>query len=93
MSLGADVVGLLRTAVRERRRVHVRRVDAHGLEHTATGVPTALNAGRLRLLHGEGESVLLVHRITGVRLAEDAEDAGAGAGRPSEESATTPRRS
>lgn len=70
VSLGADVVGLLRTAVRERGTVHLRRVDAHGIERTLRGIPTALNAGRLRLRTGEEETVVLVHRITGVTLDE-----------------------
>lgn len=89
VSLGADVVGLLRTAVRERRRVRIRRVDAHGIEHTLSGVPSALNAGRLRLQDGEGETVLLVHRITGVRLAEDHVDYGDRGASPAP---ATPRR-
>lgn len=65
---GADVVGTLREAIRRRRPVRITRAGAGGREHTLTGVPTAMNAGRLRLRH-EGrdeESLLLIHRITSV---------------------------
>ena len=70
---GSDVTGLLRTAVRSRQPVLLRRVDSEGREHTHSGLPTGLNAGRVRLrgLDGEGESVLLVHRITAVRMLQD----------------------
>ncbi|GAA3059034.1 helicase-associated domain-containing protein [Nesterenkonia aethiopica] len=73
---GTDVMGLLRTAVRSRQPVWLRRVDAEGREHTLSGLPTALNAGRVRIrqLAGEDESVLLVHRITAVRLLDETGD-------------------
>lgn len=75
---GSDVMSLLRAAVRSRQPVWLRRVDAEGREHALSGLPTALNAGRVRLrqLEGGGESVLLVHRITAVRLLEDTNEGG-----------------
>ncbi|MFD5821478.1 helicase-associated domain-containing protein [Nesterenkonia xinjiangensis] len=73
---GSDVMSLLRAAVRSRHPVWLRRVDAEGREHVLSGLPTGLNAGRVRLrqLEGGGESVLLVHRITAVRLLENTSD-------------------
>ena len=69
---GADVVGTLREAIRRRRTVRITRAGSGGTEHTAVGVPTAMNAGRLRLRHEdrEEESLLLIHRITAVTEKE-----------------------
>lgn len=67
----ADVVATLRDAVRQRRTVRIRRAGADGEEHTLIGVPTSMNAGRVRLRRDdrEDESVLLLHRVTSVTLA------------------------
>lgn len=69
----SDVVALLRTAVRSGQPVRLHRVDTQGREHPARGVPTALNAGRVRLRTAGGEeAVLLVHRITAATLDDAA---------------------
>lgn len=69
---GADVVGTLREAIRRRRTVRITRAGSGGSEHTVVGIPTAMNAGRLRLRHEgrEEESLLLIHRITAVTEKE-----------------------
>lgn len=68
----ADVVGTLREAIRRRRPVRITRAGDGGREHTLTGIPTAMNAGRVRLRHEDGdeESLLLVHRITSISEKE-----------------------
>ncbi len=73
---GADVVGALREAIRRRRPVRITRAGDGGREHTITGIPTAMNAGRLRLHRQDREedSLLLVHRITSVTEDRHAED-------------------
>lgn len=69
----SDVVALLRAAVRSGQPVRLHRVDTQGREHPARGVPTALNAGRVRLRTAGGEeAVLLVHRITAATLDDAA---------------------
>lgn len=72
---GTEVMALLLWAVRSRQPVQLRRVDSEGREHTHRGQPTALNAGRVRLrqIDGDGEAVLLVHRIIDVRLLHEAD--------------------
>ncbi|WP_460743818.1 hypothetical protein, partial [Nesterenkonia halophila] len=67
------VVALLREVVRSGQPVRLHRVDTQGREHPARGVPTALNAGRVRLRTAGGEeAVLLVHRITAATLDDAA---------------------
>lgn len=68
----ADVVGTLREAIRRRRPVRITRAGDGGREHTLTGIPTAMNAGRVRLRHEDGdeESLLLIHRITSISEKE-----------------------
>ena len=80
----ADVVATLRDALRRRRPVRIRRAGADGEEHTITGVPTGMNAGRVRLRKAdrEEESVLLLHRVTSVTPAGEGAGAAGSEGMP-----------
>lgn len=60
-----DMVGTLRAAVAGRRRMRITRVTGHGEASTVVGVPTAVNAGRVRVRLSEKDDdvVMLLHRI------------------------------
>lgn len=60
-----DMVGTLRAAVADRRRMRITRVTGHGEASSVVGVPTAVNAGRVRvqLSDTEDDVVMLLHRI------------------------------
>lgn len=63
-----DVIGTLRSALAARREVTLTRVSPQGSTHRLTGVPTAMNAGRVRVLvrDDEGEATVMLHRIAAV---------------------------
>lgn len=64
-TVDTDMVGTLRAAVASRRRMRITRVTGHGEASSVVGVPTAVNAGRVRvqLSDKEDDVVMLLHRI------------------------------
>ncbi|MCH8562950.1 helicase-associated domain-containing protein [Nesterenkonia sp. YGD6] len=73
-----DVIGTLRSALAARREVTLTRVSPQGSTHRLTGVPTGMNAGRVRIRvrDDEGEATVMLHRIAAVE--ETAADPAAG---------------
>lgn len=67
-SVASDVIGTLRSALAARRSVTLTRVSPQGSTHHVTGVPTGMNAGRVRIRvrEDEGEAVVMLHRIAAV---------------------------
>lgn len=67
-SVASDVIGTLRSALAGRRSVTLTRVSPQGSTHHVTGVPTGMNAGRVRIRvrEDEGEAVVMLHRIAAV---------------------------
>lgn len=63
-----DVIGTLRSALAARREVRLTRVSPQGSTHRLTGVPTGMNAGRVRIRvrDDEGEATVMLHRIAAV---------------------------
>lgn len=69
----ADVIGTLRSALAARRTVTLTRVSPQGSTHRVTGVPTGMNAGRVRVRvrDDDGEAVVMLHRIASVEEEPD----------------------
>ncbi|GAA1144396.1 helicase-associated domain-containing protein [Nesterenkonia lutea] len=67
-AVAGDVIGTLRSALAARRTVTLTRVSPQGSTHHLTGVPTGMNAGRVRIRvrEDEGEAVVMLHRIAAV---------------------------
>lgn len=63
-----DVIGVLRSALAARREVRLTRVSPQGSTHRLTGVPTGMNAGRVRIRvrEDDGEATVMLHRIAAV---------------------------
>ncbi|MGJ9373107.1 helicase-associated domain-containing protein [Nesterenkonia sp. CF4.4] len=63
-----DVIGTLRSALAARREVTLTRVSPQGSTHQLSGVPTGMNAGRVRIRvrDDEGEATVMLHRIAAV---------------------------
>nr|WP_255316872.1 helicase-associated domain-containing protein [Nesterenkonia sp. Act20] len=71
-SVASDVIGTLRSALAGRRSVTLTRVSPQGSTHHVTGVPTGMNAGRVRIRvrEDEGEAVVMLHRIAAVEESD-----------------------
>lgn len=63
-----DVIGTLRSALAARREVTLTRVSPQGSTHQLSGVPTGMNAGRVRIRvrDDDGEATVMLHRIAAV---------------------------
>ncbi|TDS85396.1 helicase-associated domain-containing protein [Nesterenkonia aurantiaca] len=63
-----DVIGTLRSALAGRRELTLIRVSPQGSTHRLTGVPTGMNAGRVRIRvrDDQGDATVMLHRIAAV---------------------------
>lgn len=63
-----DVIGTLRSALAARRELTLIRVSPQGSTHRLTGVPTGMNAGRVRIRvrDDQGDATVMLHRIAAI---------------------------